>query len=143
MRMLAQAGVLVGFSGGGGTPLIAGCEIEWLNPQSEYRPTEYVQSWLSFWFDDNKRLHVAKQLQKWRIEYLQKVWYKDKDLQNEGFSINETLLADFKEKISYANSVNKLLTNEMLLTKTLYKQVAHTTKIKNFTRQHNSNGHCQ
>ncbi len=27
MRMLAKAGVLVGFSGGGGTPLFAGCEI--------------------------------------------------------------------------------------------------------------------
>ena len=32
MRMLASAGVLVGFSGGGGTPLIAACEVEWLTP---------------------------------------------------------------------------------------------------------------
>ena len=40
VRMLAQAGVLIGFSGGGGTPLIVGNEIEWLTPQSEYRPTE-------------------------------------------------------------------------------------------------------
>ena len=43
MRLLASAGVLVGFCGGGGTPLFAGSEIEWLNPQSEYRPTVYVQ----------------------------------------------------------------------------------------------------
>lgn len=48
MRLLAQAGVLVGFCGGGGTPLFAGTEIEWLCPQSEYRPTAYVQGWLSF-----------------------------------------------------------------------------------------------
>ena len=48
VRMLASAGVLVGFSGGGGTPLLAGTEIEWFTPQSEYRPTEYVQGWLSF-----------------------------------------------------------------------------------------------
>ena len=48
MRMLAQAGVLVGFSGSGGTPLIATSEIEWLSPQSEYRPTEYVQAWMQF-----------------------------------------------------------------------------------------------
>ena len=47
VRMLAQAGVLVGFSGGGGTPLYMGNEIEWLNPQSEYRPTEYLQRLLT------------------------------------------------------------------------------------------------
>ena len=35
MRMLAQAGVLVGFCGGGGTPLYAGNEVEWLTPQGE------------------------------------------------------------------------------------------------------------
>ena len=35
MRMLAQAGVLVGFCGGGATPLIAANEIEWLSPQSD------------------------------------------------------------------------------------------------------------
>ena len=64
VRMLAQAGVLIGFSGTGGTPLIAGSEIEWINPQSEYRPTEYVQAWLKFWFDDDRRLTVAKHLQK-------------------------------------------------------------------------------
>ena len=46
MRMLASAGVLVGFCGGGSTPLFSGSEIEWLSPQSEYRPTEYVQGWL-------------------------------------------------------------------------------------------------
>ncbi|MDQ6969172.1 MAG: type I-F CRISPR-associated endonuclease Cas1f, partial [Mariprofundus sp.] len=63
MRMLASAGVLVGFSGGGATPLIAANEIEWLSPQSEYRPTEYVQGWMSWWFDDEQRLKVAKQFQ--------------------------------------------------------------------------------
>lgn len=64
MRLLSGAGVLVGFCGGGATPLFAGTEVEWLNPQSEYRPTEYVQGWLSFWFDEKKRLAVAKEFQK-------------------------------------------------------------------------------
>ena len=62
VRMLAQAGVLLGFCGGGGTPLYMGNEIEWLTPQSEYRPTEYLQGWLSFWFDDEQRLQAAKEL---------------------------------------------------------------------------------
>lgn len=44
VRMLAQAGVLLGFCGGGGTPLYMGNEIEWLTPQSEYRPTEYLRA---------------------------------------------------------------------------------------------------
>ena len=48
MRMLAQAGVLVGFVGGGGTPLLMANEVEWFTPQSEYRPTEYVQGWMQF-----------------------------------------------------------------------------------------------
>ncbi len=67
MRLLASAGVLVGFSGGGGTPLLMGAEIEWMTPQSEYRPTEYMQSWMKFWFDEEKRLAVAKNFQRARV----------------------------------------------------------------------------
>ncbi len=58
MRMLSQAGVLVGFSGGGGTPLHMATEVEWFTPQSEYRPTEYLQGWMQFWFDDQQRLNA-------------------------------------------------------------------------------------
>jgi len=36
---------------------------------------------MSFWFDEEKRLKVAKQFQLWQIEYMQKAWEKDKDLQ--------------------------------------------------------------
>jgi CRISPR-associated protein Cas1 len=138
MRMLAQAGVLVGFSGSGGTPLLMATQIEWLTPQGEYRPTEYVQAWMGFWFDENKRLHFAKTIQNKRIDFLKIIWSKDKDLQIEGFTPNTKLLDDFKEKITNASSINKLLTDEMGLTKTLYKQAATTTKITSFTRQHNS-----
>ncbi len=138
MRMLAQAGVLVGFSGSGGTPLLMATEIEWLSPQSEYRPTEYIQAWMSFWFEDNKRLTFAKFLQSRRIDFLEKIWNKDKDLQIEGFAANTKLLTDFKQKINQAASTNKLLTDEMQLTKALYRQATTTTKTKNFTRQHNS-----
>jgi len=31
-----------------------------MTPQSEYRPTEYFQGWMQFWFDDEKRLNAAK-----------------------------------------------------------------------------------
>lgn len=138
MRMLAQSGVLVGFSGSGGTPLLMASEIEWLSPQGEYRPTKYVQAWMSFWFDDKRRLNFAKQLQIKRIEFLQKVWAKDEDLQIKGFISDERLLTDFKEKIKNAGTINKLLTDEMCLTKGLYRQAALTTNTINFTRQHQS-----
>lgn len=76
MRELARAGVMVGFCGSGGTPLYAGneTEVSWLSPQSEYRPTAWLQSWVSFWFDDEKRLAVAKDFQRIRIEQIRYHW---------------------------------------------------------------------
>jgi CRISPR-associated protein Cas1 len=142
VRMLASAGVLIGFSGGGGTPLIAANEIEWLSPQSEYRPTEYIQNWMSFWFDEEKRLQAAKQIQQLRIEYMQRVWSKDKDLKNEGFTIDDPdiqrALTQFSSKIAQSSNVNKLLLIEAQLTKSLYKIAANRTKQKDFVRNHDN-----
>lgn len=65
-RMLAIAGVLVSFCSSGGTPLFMDAKIELLTPQNEYRPTEYLQGWMQFWFDEEKRLAAAKQFQQER-----------------------------------------------------------------------------
>lgn len=142
VRMLASAGVLIGFSGGGGTPLLAASEIEWLTPQSEYRPTEYVQGWLSFWFDEEKRLQVAKQLQLLRINYLQNVWNKDKDMKNEGFFIDDQdvtqAFSGFSSKVERANTVTELLLIEAQLTKNLYKIAVNRTQQKDFVRNYDS-----
>lgn len=138
VRMLASAGVLIGFSGGGGTPLLMGNEIEWLTPQSEYRPTEYIQGWLSFWFDEQKRLEAAKQFQQLRLEYLRRTWAKDKDLKTEGFNIEDDdvtrALAGFAAKIEHANNVTELLLTEAQLTKNLYKAAISRTQQKDFIR---------
>jgi len=142
VRMLASAGVLIGFSGGGGTPLIAANEIEWLSPQSEYRPTEYVQGWMQFWFDTEKRLKVAKQFQQQRIGFMQKVWGKDRDLKNEGFSLDDPdikqVLTQFSAKIEHCQDVTHLLLIEAQLTKSLYKIAAKHTQQQDFVRQHDS-----
>jgi CRISPR-associated protein Cas1 len=139
IRMLAQAGVLVGFCGGGGTPLLMATEIEWLSPQGEYRPTEYVQGWMSFWFDDQKRLQAAKQFQTARIHYLELIWTKDRDLQTEGFNTNDqdisSALKGFSTKIKHATKVGELLQLEALLTKRLYKIAATHTKHGDFVRE--------
>ena len=140
MRMLASAGVLVGFCGGGGTPLFMCAEIEWLTPQSEYRPTEYMQGWMSFWFDDEKRLQVAKQFQISRVEFIKKIWTKDKELQAEGFYPDdqdiERALNGFSGKIMKMSSVGELLLAEAATTKSLYKIAATRCGSQDFTRDH-------
>lgn len=142
MRMLATAGVLVGFCGGGGTPLFMGAEIEWLTPQNEYRPTEYLQGWMQFWFDEEKRLAAAKQFQQARINYLQQVWEKDCELKNEEFiyqnKIIQKALETFHARTKMAKDPTELLAKEAQLTKTLYRYAANNTNQKNFIRQHKS-----
>lgn len=142
VRMLCSAGVLFGFSGGGATPLLAGNEIEWFTPQSEYRPTEYVQSWLSFWYDSDSRLKVAKHFQHQRIKYLKHVWSKDQDLKMEGFDVNNktlnTALDRFVNKIDNCKDTTNLLTSEAQLTKALYKFAAQNSDYKDFKRKHDA-----
>jgi CRISPR-associated protein Cas1 len=142
MRMLASAGVLVGFSGGGGTPLLMGTEIEWMTPQSEYRPTEYMQGWMQFWFDDEKRLQAAKKLQQSRLQYMQTIWSKDKELQVEGFSREDPdlvrALNNSSAKIEQAKTVANLLQSEAQLTKQLYKIAVNRTKHGDFVRDRDS-----
>ncbi len=139
MRMLASSGVLVGFSGGGGTPLFMGSEIEWLTPQSEYRPTEYVQGWMSFWFDDDKRLSAAKIFQKSRMDFIEKTWANDRELTEYGFVCKDNeikqLFSSYKVKFNNATSVSELLSSEAQLTKNLYKIAATNCKYDNFTRE--------
>ena len=142
MRMLAAAGVLVGFCGGGGTPLFSGTEVEWLTPQSEYRPTEYVQGWLSFWFDESKRLAAAKQLQHARCDYFLRVWNKDRELQQEGLypddrEIDQSI-RKFQTCISQANRITELLSAEAQFTKNLYAYTAGRTDTTDFTRNPDS-----
>lgn len=142
VRMLASAGVMFGFSGSGGTPLVSATEIEWVSPQSEYRPTQYVQGWMSFWFDDQKRLQAAKHFQIARINYLQRIWSKDRDLKSVGFVIDDLYtpnqLVDAIGKINNAEKVGELLQIESLLTKRLYKMAANQTQRMDFVRDHQS-----
>ena len=142
MRMLASAGVLVGFSGGGGTPLLTSTEIEWMTPQSEYRPTEYVQGWLGFWFDEKKRLKSAKLLQQARMQYIRRVWSKDRELMIAGFNSGDSDIAklfdNVASRLQQAKTVGKLLQIEADLTKRLYKVAASCTNHGGFVRERES-----
>ncbi|HLL18637.1 MAG TPA: type I-F CRISPR-associated endonuclease Cas1f [Rubrivivax sp.] len=141
MRELAKAGVLVGFCGGGGTPLFSANEIDievaWFSPQSEYRPTEYLQAWVRFWFDDDLRLAAAKAFQRARLERIRSQW-RGRLLKDAGFTVEasvlERALAASLRHIDAAPDNTFLLTEEARLSKQLFKLAAQATKYGEFTR---------
>ena len=147
MRELAKAGVLVGFCGGGGTPLFSANEVDvevaWLTPQCEYRPTEYLQAWVKFWFDDELRLVAAKQLQTLRLARLQAQW-NTRALREAGFAVDMTrlqsLVSQFQPLIANAPDVTALLTDEARLTKALYKLAVDATGYGDFSRAKRGSG---
>ena len=147
MRELAKAGVLVGFCGGGGTPLFSANEVDvevaWLTPQSEYRPTEYLQAWVKFWFDDALRLHAAQQLQTARLQRLQAAW-DTRVLRDAGFVADtvrlQALVAQFTQRIAHAPDVTTLLTDEAQLTKALFKLAVEAVGYGDFTRAKRGTG---
>lgn len=148
MREFARAGVLVGFCGGGGTPLYSGNEVDidvsWLTPQSEYRPTEYLQHWVSFWFDDAKRLSAAKHFQLIRIEQIERHWLNAKMQRENHFQLSAAPLIDklarFRDGITAATSQNELMLQEAQLTKTLYKLASNAVQYGDFTRAKRGGG---
>lgn len=147
MRELAKAGVLVGFCGGGGTPLFSAnemdVEVAWFSPQSEYRPTEYLQAWVKFWFDDDLRLCAAKALQCARLQRLGTQW-SHRHLRDAGFEINQARLTELIERslrhIELAQDTTALLTEEARLTKALFKLAVDTVGYGDFTRAKRGSG---
>lgn len=147
MRELAKAGVMVGFCGGGGTPLFAAGEVEvdvaWLSPQSEYRPTEYLQAWVRFWFDQDARLAGAKILQRARIERIEREW-PQRALSEHGFEVPSSrlaaMLADSRRRIEQAQDDTTLLLDEARLTKSLFKLAVDASRYGEFTRAKRGSG---
>lgn len=142
MRELAKAGVMVGFCGGGGTPLFSANEIDvevaWFSPQSEYRPTEYLQAWVRFWFDDAKRLEAAKAFQQLRLDFIAKQWINNRPLSDAGFQIDAHVLLNALESsrqhVAAAVDNTALLTEEARLTKHLFKLAVNAVSYGEFTR---------
>jgi CRISPR-associated protein Cas1 len=148
MRELAKAGVLVGFCGGGGTPLFSANEVDfdmvWFSPQSEYRPTEYLQAWVGFWFDEERRLTAAKTIQRNRIEFMRRIWLHERNFIDQGFTVDscrfQALLDENIIQLEVADNVNALLIIEARLTKALFKLAANTTRYGEFSRAKNGKG---
>jgi CRISPR-associated protein Cas1 len=147
MRELAKAGVLVGFCGGGGTPLFSANEVDievaWFSPQSEYRPTEYLQAWVRFWFDDDLRLAAAKSFQHARAQRIHEAW-QQRALREAGFAVDATRLGDLLERtarrIDLAQDNTALLTEEARITKALFKLAVDTVGYGDFSRAKRGTG---
>lgn len=148
MRELAKAGVLVGFCGGGGTPLYSANEIDievtWMSPQSEYRPTEYLQHWVKIWFDDEARLSAAKKIQLQRLGFIEKHWQPSRYWQVHEIDIAKLNIckttSPYRQQIAEAQDNNSLLVLEARLTKTLYKLMADITEYGEFRRAKRGQG---
>ncbi|QGU88881.1 type I-F CRISPR-associated endonuclease Cas1 [Erwinia sorbitola] len=148
MREFARAGVLVGFCGGGGTPLYAANEVEvdvsWLNSQSEYRPTEYLQHWVSFWFDEAHRLAAAVAFQKVRIAQIRQHWLSERMQRENKFNINPSQLINaldrFEENLKDCRNTTELLAQEAVMTKFLYKLAAEAVSYGEFIRAKRGGG---
>lgn len=147
MRKLAQAGVLVGFCGGGGTPLVMATEVEldvaWLQPQSEYRPTEYLQRWVSFWFDETGRLAAAKHIQQSRLARIQTAW-PALATQRNSFDPDSaklaTLISASAIAVTHARDTAALLQEEARLTKQLYRLAGNAVQMPDFSRAKRGSG---
>lgn len=147
MRELAKAGVLVGFCGGGGTPLFSANEVDfevaWFSPQSEYRPTEHMQRWVRFWFEESSRLRAAKAFQLARLDRIKRYW-GHRSLRDAGYDIDagtlERALDESSRLVERAPDTTVLLTEEARLTKHLYKLAVRATKYGEFLRAKHGSG---
>lgn len=145
MRELAKAGVMVGFCGSGGTPLFsaneADCEVLWFSPQSEYRPTGYLQAWMRMWSDAERRLNTAKRMQEVRLESIRLHWKRaNADFGIELSSGLEQLLGSARLAIAGSSTTEELLLEEARLTKRLYKLVCRAVGYGEFARAKRGGG---
>ncbi|MCO6536453.1 MAG: type I-F CRISPR-associated endonuclease Cas1 [Gilliamella sp.] len=129
VRELSRAGVMIGFCGGGGTPLFSSTESEFacqfFSPQSEYRPTEYLQSWCQFWFDDERRLQAAKLLQQTRLNIISECWPQfDWDIDKTQLA---HILTDATQQFTDVDNSQALLAAEGRISKRLYSMANQLT----------------
>ena len=135
MRLLAEAGVLVGFTGSGGSPVISAADPMFLAPQGEYRPTEYMQAWIRMWVDDEQRLALGKRLLMMRLTLAEQHYAASKELAQRKIVITDQQLTRFEAGIKRATSTMELLLTEAEWVKGLYKAVAAGYRMPEFTRE--------
>lgn len=124
MRRMAASNVMVGFCGTGGSPLFSVCDIAFMTPQSEYRPTEYMQAWAEMWFDPARRLEKARSFLRRRAQMTAECWRENSYLQKLGIVLSDAVLERFHSDLEQAKDVQELLLAEARWAKRLYADLA-------------------
>lgn len=134
-RKLADSNVVVGFVGNGGAPLFSSVDHVFLSPQSEYRPTEYMQAWARMWFNEGARLDAARYFLSERLSWAQKMWNANPELGSRGIFISDEAVSRHLDRALSAENVGQLLAVEAAWAKELYAKIASGYSLQKFRRE--------
>ena len=123
-RKLAEAQVIIGFCGSGGSPLLHAVDAVFSSPQSEYRPTEYMQGWMRLWLDEERRLNAARFFLQARITNTLKFWGNNEALQKHGVEPPLTAAKRLENGAKAACNPSELMGSEAAFAKELYATLA-------------------
>lgn len=140
-RKLAEAQVIIGFCGSGGSPLLHAVDAVFSSPQSEYRPTEYMQGWMRLWLDEERRLNAARHFMQARITNTLKFWGNNEALQKHGVEPPLTAAKRLENGAKGARNTSELMGAEAVFAKELYATLARACKL-DFKREEGKGSHA-
>ena len=130
MRKLAEAQVLVGFCGSGGAPLLHAADVVFSAPQSEYRPTEYMQGWMRLWLDESRRLAAAKLFMRERKLIVLKHWAANAELRRLDIAPPEAAAARLSVGLEAGGNTSELMGCEAVFARELYATLARGFRLE-------------
>lgn len=140
MRKLAEAQVLVGFCGSGGSPLLHAVDVVFSAPQSEYRPTEYMQSWMRLWLNEERRLAAAKLFMRERKSIVLKYWAANAELRRVDIGLPEAAAARLLAGLEGGSNTSELMSVEAVFARELYSSLARGFRLE-FRREEGKRQH--
>jgi len=140
-RKLAEAQVLIGFCGSGGSPLLHSVDAVFSSPQSEYRPTEVMQGWMRLWLDEERRLNAARHFMRARIGNTLKSWGTNEALKKYGVEPPLTAAKRLENGASIARNASELMGAEAAFARELYATLARACRF-DFKREEGKGSHA-
>lgn len=137
-RRLAESNVVIGFVGNGGSPLSSFADMVFLAPQSEYRPTEYMQGWMNKWCDESQRLAIAKAFFRERLAWALQAWEKSPFPELQLLALPQRLLDALHTKINDAQDTQHLIAVEAEWARNAYRLLADAFSMPDFRRSESS-----
>lgn len=134
VRLLAESGVMVGFVVTGGSPLLAAVDPVFMTPQSEYRPTEYMQDWMRMWLDEPRRLALGRHFMSVRATWVQTAWIKNSALSKRAVTIDANDIQKFALAVERARTTDEMLSAEAVWSRMLYARLRSAFDVEGFKR---------